>query len=186
MLKRHSPTEHLLWCLCRRKHKGALGETRRGQKPARHGPTATRGCCPLAKLEIQNMFSFDWRSLVLFVKETSNTVRKTKLVIAVSGILTVWLRTSSVFFLNCLHCLCYILFSNMQIALGSIHSGLWEKGREGQDRTHRWTWDTQQHENHFLAFVPSTHTLTWQASSSPSRPPKPHHSHWYTLHPPKI
>lgn len=49
-------------------------------------PTATLGCCPLAKLEIQNMFSFDWRSLVLFVKETSNTVRKTKLVIAVSGI----------------------------------------------------------------------------------------------------
>lgn len=131
-----------------------------GAEACKARPHRHPGCCPLAKLEMQNMFSFDWRSLVLFVKETSNTVRKTKLVIAVSGILTVWLRTSSVFFLNCLHCLCYILFSNMQIALGSIHSGLWEKGREGQDRTHRWTWDTQQHENHFLAFVPSTHTLT--------------------------
>lgn len=47
----------------------------------------------------------------------------------------VWLRAFfNYFFLNYLHCLCYILFSNQQIGLGPIFIPDWGGGA-GRDRT---------------------------------------------------
>lgn len=77
------------------------------------------------------------------------------------------------------HCLCYIHSAECT----GVCSALMGKGREGQDGTHGRTRD-RQHGNHWIAFIPPL-PLHLTKLFLPTKDMKLHHSHWYTLQPPK-
>lgn len=149
--------------------KELCGEAHRGQEPARHGSHHSSRVLTIGKAEDSKH--------VLLCLERNNFVRmrnlkywKTKLVTVVK--LVVYKRFGSGLFLFIYTYFLIFFFFFKLLTLPMLHpffqsadctgaySFLTGQGREGQDGTHGWTRDRQQHENHLLAFIPSTHTLT--------------------------